>query len=613
MIVRNEEKFLANCLRSVESCVDEMVIVDTGSTDRTMEIAKSFGAQVYQHPWEKDFSKHRNQSIGRAKGEWILWMDADEELESGAAKTIRSAIITNESDSLMLTMVCYFGNRSRESWNNAIKLFKNGQGIHFEGAVHNQVIGFQHTRFCPVKIYHYGYDVDQKTVMRKFERTGKLLQKAISEDPANFRHHHDLAVSYMSVQRFRQAVDEGLAAIKLYQQHGDKDPNILWTYFVVASSYFNLGLMVEAQAVAEEALRMNNEHLDSYFVLASIYAAQKERIEFQKAYRNITRLIRKYRKNPELLAGLVVNKIAEKWRLGLDYGTLLLSEGKKREATAWLRRAVKQAPDKWLALKLASLACRKNNDLCLAEHFLESAIKSGMNPYGARFEKALNDKAAGLYSPYRVAIEDLLSIKDLLSPELKFSLATEALRLGKYQEAETLLLDSLKDSYANAQHFSALALACKYQGKVEEAIRWNLRVLEHDDRDLNAMKNLGNLYYQRKEWSDSKKYYRKALIYDPNGSDVLFRCSLLALMDQDLTGCIAYCDQLLKVLMMPCDMEIANIEDLSIVYRFIGDGFLERGEKALHAEAVQFGRSIQAHPAAAARNTQHKKITRFQG
>ncbi|MBW2130791.1 MAG: glycosyltransferase family 2 protein, partial [Deltaproteobacteria bacterium] len=78
MIVKNEETTLPRCLESVRGAVDEMIIVDTGSTDSTREIARRYGAEVFSTQWKNDFSFHRNQSIARAKGRWILQLDADE-------------------------------------------------------------------------------------------------------------------------------------------------------------------------------------------------------------------------------------------------------------------------------------------------------------------------------------------------------------------------------------------------------------------------------------------------------------------------------------------------------------------------------------------------------
>ncbi|MFH1624068.1 MAG: glycosyltransferase family 2 protein, partial [Pseudomonadota bacterium] len=78
MIVRDEEDCLPHCLNSVRSIVDEIIIVDTGSTDKTIQIAKDFGAKVIQHPWKNDFAEARNVSLQHAACDWILVLDADE-------------------------------------------------------------------------------------------------------------------------------------------------------------------------------------------------------------------------------------------------------------------------------------------------------------------------------------------------------------------------------------------------------------------------------------------------------------------------------------------------------------------------------------------------------
>ena len=89
MIVKNAEELLPQCLESVKDVVDEIIVVDTGSTDKSIEIAESYGAKMYHHPWENDFSKHRNQSIGYATGDWILWIDADEAVKEGCGSMLK--------------------------------------------------------------------------------------------------------------------------------------------------------------------------------------------------------------------------------------------------------------------------------------------------------------------------------------------------------------------------------------------------------------------------------------------------------------------------------------------------------------------------------------------
>src|SRR5438132_13758737 len=82
MIVRNEEQNLAACLESVADLMDEIVVVDTGSNDRTGDVARRFGARVFDFPWVDSFAAARNESLRRATGDWIFWLDADERINA---------------------------------------------------------------------------------------------------------------------------------------------------------------------------------------------------------------------------------------------------------------------------------------------------------------------------------------------------------------------------------------------------------------------------------------------------------------------------------------------------------------------------------------------------
>jgi len=93
MIVRDEEEFLDACLESAKGVADEIVVLDTGSVDRTAEIARSHGARVYSHPWRDSYSEARNAGIDLATGDWILILDADERLDESAKPIIRGAVL----------------------------------------------------------------------------------------------------------------------------------------------------------------------------------------------------------------------------------------------------------------------------------------------------------------------------------------------------------------------------------------------------------------------------------------------------------------------------------------------------------------------------------------
>lgn len=189
MMVKNEEELLPGCLDSIKEMVDEIIIVDTGSTDNTINIANTYGAQLYHHPWENNFSKHRNQTIQYASGEWILIIDADERLirdhDINKAQLIRTlSELPKERNALMLPMrdINSHGEVVTE-YTNA-RLFRNTADFHYEGIVHNQPVFKGNTiNISGISINHHGYHLSSDKMVKKYERTRNLLLKRIQLDP----------------------------------------------------------------------------------------------------------------------------------------------------------------------------------------------------------------------------------------------------------------------------------------------------------------------------------------------------------------------------------------------------------------------------------------------
>ena len=98
IICKDEEKKIARCINSVKEKVDEIVVVDTGSTDNTINIVKELGAKVFEIPWENDFAKARNYAISKCKGNWIVFLDADEYLLGSCLNNLRPYIIQAENN-----------------------------------------------------------------------------------------------------------------------------------------------------------------------------------------------------------------------------------------------------------------------------------------------------------------------------------------------------------------------------------------------------------------------------------------------------------------------------------------------------------------------------------
>ncbi|HEY3862816.1 MAG TPA: glycosyltransferase [Verrucomicrobiae bacterium] len=190
LITKNEERFLAQCLRSVRALAAQIVVVDTGSADRTVEIAREFGAEVHAFAWNDDFSAARNAALEHATGDWILILDADEELMPIHAETILREIRAPAAMGYRLPIV----DEGRENGGCSYvpRLFRNAPGLFFVGRIHEQAFssiqvrcqqwGLKHL-MGETALLHHGYTPELVASRNKVERNLRLLERAIEEMP----------------------------------------------------------------------------------------------------------------------------------------------------------------------------------------------------------------------------------------------------------------------------------------------------------------------------------------------------------------------------------------------------------------------------------------------
>ena len=191
MIVRNEEKYLRECLESVKDIVGEMVIVDTGSTDGTVLIAKEYGASVYGYEWKDDFSAARNYALSKCTGKWILYMDADERLSKHSAAEIKKII----SGDNFTGRRCIVNNlddfNGKPNFMRYTRLFPNDPEVKFSGAVHEQIDesllaqGYDIID-SGIEIIHVGYNVPGEEIKNKAQRNLNLLLKEYEKNKSSY-------------------------------------------------------------------------------------------------------------------------------------------------------------------------------------------------------------------------------------------------------------------------------------------------------------------------------------------------------------------------------------------------------------------------------------------
>ncbi|KKM10996.1 glycosyl transferase [Clostridiales bacterium PH28_bin88] len=199
MIVKDEAKNLKACLDSVKGQVDEIVIVDTGSTDNTLEIARNYTGKVFSYPWDGDFSAARNFAIAKAAGEWIFYLDADEKLLAGTGDLKQLIDQDNTADAYLLPLNNPTADATGE-YNRfyVLRLFVNNERYRFFGKIHEQVAipDSKAVRMSEGPVISHQM-LPRKERNRKRKRNLALLKQASREDPENPFLRYYLGVEWM--------------------------------------------------------------------------------------------------------------------------------------------------------------------------------------------------------------------------------------------------------------------------------------------------------------------------------------------------------------------------------------------------------------------------------
>ena len=333
MIVKNEEASLPQCLQSVANVVDEMIIVDTGSTDNTVTIAQNMGAKVYHFSWCNDFAVARNFGLQYAHGDWVLVLDADEVLTPAIIPQIQVAM--EDEHNLVVNIIREEVGAIQSPYSLVSRLFRNHPQIRFSRPYHSMIddsvtaLLAQETHwrvisFETIAMLHYGYhptaiaSLDKynrsKTIMEGFYRSHphdpyvctklgalylqigetdkgiKLLKTGLKSNQASapvlFELHYHLANAYTRQQNIEKAIKHYQSAIA--------QPILP---LLKIGAYNNFGSLLQSEGDLENAVKLYQTaiSIDSkfalvYYNLGMTYKAMGNIIEAINAYQQAIKL-----------------------------------------------------------------------------------------------------------------------------------------------------------------------------------------------------------------------------------------------------------------------------------------------------------------------------------
>ncbi|MCW6038067.1 tetratricopeptide repeat protein [Spirulina subsalsa FACHB-351] len=233
MIVKDEEKSLPQCLESVKGAVDEIVVLDTGSSDRTPEIAQEFGATVHYFEWCNDFAAARNEALKYVTGDWVLILDADETLDPAIVAPLRVAILNENL--LVVNLVRQEIGATQTPYSLTSRLFRHHRELKFSRPYHaiidDSVMALmekeKHWEILSlpgVAVLHSGYSASAIAAKDKFSRAQQAMETYIKDYPDDSYACNKLGALYVQTGQ----IDQGIELLERGLKDYNADPLVLY-------------------------------------------------------------------------------------------------------------------------------------------------------------------------------------------------------------------------------------------------------------------------------------------------------------------------------------------------------------------------------------------------
>ena len=293
MIVRNSTATLPACLESIRPWVDEMVVVDTGSEDNTPQIAKNFDARVFHFPWCDDFSVARNESVRRARGEWIFWMDSDDTIDDVNGRRLRELVEqANDSQAMAYVMQVHCPGENADvdvTVVDHVKMFRNIPALKFEGRIHEQILpairrASGEVAWTDIFVVHSGADHSPQARRRKQQRDLRLLHLELADRPEHPFVLFNLGMTYADMDEPSQAVE---ALTRCLQVSDKSESHVRKAYALLVNAQYQLDQHTAAEQLCRQGLEQFPDDPELMFRLGMLAQFHGKPEEAVRCYRDV--------------------------------------------------------------------------------------------------------------------------------------------------------------------------------------------------------------------------------------------------------------------------------------------------------------------------------------
>lgn len=416
MMVKNESKHLEKCLKSLQPIMNiiksELIIVDTGSEDNTVEIAKKFTDKVYYHEWINDFSAMRNITISYAKGEWIFIIDGDEIVDNPNDIISFLKWSKNKNYSAASVIIKSFKRENDDKVYDEIpilRLFKNKKCFKFEGKIHEQPRITGPIYFISTRLLHYGYiTTDKKLMERKFKRNIEILKNEIEKDPKNIYYWYQLSAAYGMHSDFKESLDSIIKAYQIAKENNIDLRKRMYVYTHLAVAYFWNKKYKELEQICKEAIQIRDCYMDLYFLLGIAQRELKKYEESIKSFKKYLKMVNQYNKHPIFkdfsVANLTLSKYEEAYmNLCIIYEKLenykeLLNYANKIDRTDILNQILPNIINAFLKLEEYRQLKEFYNRRILVSDSLKDSFLNALESIKLNFEETVQERITKLFN-----------------------------------------------------------------------------------------------------------------------------------------------------------------------------------------------------------------------
>ncbi len=526
MIVKNEEVLLPGCLESIRNWVDEIIIVDTGSTDRTVEIAESYGAKVYFREWDGDFSAARNYSLSKATCDWIFVIDADEEFVQEDISMLRQGLNQNEYRIVAIDVLNVNKDTgATTSFLPSNRFFRRAANFYYDGIVHNQ-LRFERGEVilrAGIRLNHYGYDLSRDIMKKKLARSKELLEKQLIDRPKDPFVHFNYA---QILRSHNPGPQDELCELILKHAHkavelSNTDPDgTLHTHLQALHQIVTTKIIQrkydEAIEVCQRALELKPDFLDALYSMAETYARKEENDKAEEYFFKYLDAQAEFKPTEEKVNMILLFAYARQ-KAYYWLGLIRQTQKKQDEAEGYfLKTLQEQEPFGDCYLGLANIYLDRRDMVKALEYInkeLDFRPESGLaHLYRARYH--------GLNKEFNEAEQYLNKALELDDENEEFLERSGVYWANKNQFQKSIpLLEKLADIKPGYPHGLKLLSKSYYDsGDIKNSLASYEKYLQFKPDDHQAVNDMANCFFKLGDFENAEKTFARALEINDNQS-----------------------------------------------------------------------------------------------